>query len=165
MDCRVAHGEDHPVVGVGLANYPIVSPTYSASSINLRSSRYALQQFVTHNTYLETFAELGAVGLVLLLATLLLCFVGALRGVRALARPADFATSLISRGLIAGTFGVLVAFTFGSGEYDKQLWLLLGLLCTVPSAAGVFRGNATEGSDALFRAQVSSGNPALESRG
>ena len=50
---------------------------------------------------------------------------------RAVSTDAD----LVARGLVAGTIGLLVAYIFLSGEYEKQLWLLLGLLATIPTVA------------------------------
>ena len=36
------------------------------------------------------------------------------------------------RGLVAGTIGLLAAYVFLSAELEKPLWLVLGLLATVP---------------------------------
>jgi O-antigen ligase len=96
------------------------------------SARYGLNRLVVHNTYLETFTELGVVGLALLVVTLGAALAAAGRGVRRLSRS-DRQTSAIARGLIVGTVGLLVAYTFGSGEYEKQLWILLGLLAAIPA--------------------------------
>lgn len=131
-------GADHPLLGVGLGNYPVVSPQYAASTINLIAVRHALQGSVAHNTYFETFSELGGVGLTLLLAILGATLATAIRGIRSLSQIGDLETAILARGLVAGVIGLLVAYGFGSGEYQKQLWVLLGLLIAIPAAAGRF---------------------------
>jgi len=80
-----------------------------------------------HNMYIETFSELGVVGLVLFLGIIVAALAAAGRGIRRLARG-DPAISVIARGLLAGTIGLLVAFAFSSGQYQKQPWILFGLL-------------------------------------
>jgi hypothetical protein len=40
------------------------------------------------------------------------------------------------RGLIVGVVGLLAAYTFLSGQYEKQLWLLLGVLAAIPTVSG-----------------------------
>jgi O-antigen ligase len=126
--------ENHPLQGVGLGNFPVLEPSYTTSNIDVLKVSYALQSLVVHNTYLEILAELGLVGLILFLGA----FVGVFRGVRkavvALERLGDTSTSYLVRGLVAGSAGLLTAYFFGSAEYEKTLWLLLGLLVAAPAA-------------------------------
>jgi O-antigen ligase len=125
----------HPFGGVGLANFPIVEPRYIAANINILKAQEVLgTRLVVHNTYLELFAELGLVGLLLFLGILVATMAAAWRGVR-LMGGTSVNTGLIGRGLVAGMVGLLVAYIFLSGEYQKQLWLLLGLLTTIPTVA------------------------------
>jgi O-antigen ligase len=125
-------GARRPILGVGLGNFPVVSPRYVSSTTNLMSAQYGLNGLVVHNTYLETFSELGLVGLALLVVTLGAALAAAGRGVRRLS-PSDRQTSAIARGLIVGTVALLVQYTFVSAEYEKQLWILLGLLAAIPA--------------------------------
>jgi O-antigen ligase len=125
---------DRPLLGVGLGNYKVVEPSYTTGNINLVKVNYALRyQLETHNTYLNLLSELGSVGLALFVAILTLVAAAALRGARRLGPLRDLDGELLARGLIAGTIGTLVAYIFLSGQYEKQLWLLLGLLAAIPT--------------------------------
>jgi O-antigen ligase len=125
---------NHPIGGVGLGNFSVLEPSYTTTNVNLLKVRYALQNLVVHNTYLEILAELGIVGLILFFAALAGVFRGVWRGLASLDRLGDDPTSYLVRGLTAGFTGLLTAYFFGSGEYEKTLWLLLGLLIAVPAA-------------------------------
>jgi len=120
-------GEHRPVTGTGLGNFALASPRYAATTYNLSGAQYALGGLVVHNMYIETFSELGVVGLVLFLGIIVAALAAAGRGIRRLARG-DPAISVIARGLLAGTIGLLVAYAFSSGQYQKQPWILFGLL-------------------------------------
>jgi putative inorganic carbon (HCO3(-)) transporter len=124
---------DHPLHGVGLGNYTAVEPSYATRSIDLNYVRYIVDfRQVVHNSYLEVAAELGVVGLLLFVG-----FLGAtvVRAGRALVRDATPAgdLELYARGLLAGVIGMLIAYVFLSAQYEKQLWLVLGLLASVPA--------------------------------
>jgi len=124
--------EGHPLGGVGLGNFPTVEPSYATHTVNLTMVRQIVrEQLVAHNTYLQLAAELGLVGLGLFLAiiALPLCLAG-----RALSRLELELPELEFhvRGLVAGTVGLLIAYVFLSAEFEKPLWLLLGLLASVP---------------------------------
>jgi O-antigen ligase len=125
--------EGHPIGGVGLGNYQAVEPSYATqTSLNLTTVRFIVNdRLVVHNTYLQMAAELGVVGLFLLLAVLLVPV--RLAG-RALARLDQVLGELEFqvRGLLAGTVGLFVAYFFLSAEFEKPLWLVLALLASVP---------------------------------
>jgi O-antigen ligase len=143
-------GTDHPVLGVGVANYPIVAPRYTASTINLISARYNLRGIVAHNTYLETFSELGAVGLALLVGILGTALAMAAKAVRSSGQLGDVEATAIARGVLVGTIGLLTAYVFSSGEYQKQLWILLGILIAVRRLQHRFSGDgAREDEDTV----------------
>jgi O-antigen ligase len=148
----VRMGADHPLVGVGLANYPVVSPRYTASTINLDSARYNLRGIVAHNTYLETFSELGAVGLALLVGIFGATLAMAAKAVRSPAQLGDVETSAIARGLLVGTIGLLTAYVFSSGQYQKQLWILLGILIAVRRLQHEFAGDRAHDDEHAVRA-------------
>ena len=40
----------------------------------------------------------------------------------------DAGTGLLARALTAATVGLFMSYVFNSGEYEKQLWLILGML-------------------------------------
>jgi putative inorganic carbon (HCO3(-)) transporter len=126
---------NHPLSGVGLGNFVVVEPSYSTQSINLNFVRLVVTRpLVAHNTYLEVAAELGLGGLVLFVGILSLSARRAGRALAALAESADQLESY-ARGLLAGTIGMFAAYVFLSGQYEKQLWLVIGLLASVPALA------------------------------
>jgi O-antigen ligase len=116
----------HPVRGVGLGNFPALESQYFATNLNIvqvGSLRHF--QLVVHNTYLEILAELGIIGLILFVAVLAMT-VG--RAVAMLAQPGpEGSTRLLARSITAATVGVMTSQIFNSGEYSKQLWVLLGM--------------------------------------
>jgi O-antigen ligase len=89
-------------------------------------------QLVAHNTYLEILAELGVVGLVLFTGVLLMTLGRALAMLGRRWRE-DGAVPLYARALIAATVGLMTSQIFNSGEYSKQLWLLLGMAVAAAS--------------------------------
>jgi O-antigen ligase len=128
---RVAEG--HAVGGVGLGNYQTVEPRYSTQTVNLEFSRYIVtERLVAHNTYLQMAAELGLVGLSLLLIIVVLPLRLAARAVPRLERECDGLEFPI-RGLLAGTIGMLAAYIFLSAEFEKPLWIVLALLACAPT--------------------------------
>jgi putative inorganic carbon (hco3(-)) transporter len=126
---------NHPLNGVGLGNYIIVEPSYSTQSINLNFVRLVVTKpLVAHNSYLEVAAELGLGGLVLLVTVLTLAVSRARRALESFAKSADD-LEFYARGLLAGAIGMFVAYGFLSGQYEKQLWLVIGLLASIPVLA------------------------------
>ena len=56
---------DHPLVGVGAGNFPIVAPQYVTGTLDLPEVQLVVDQpTVAHNTYIGVLAELGVVGLI-----------------------------------------------------------------------------------------------------
>jgi O-antigen ligase len=126
-------GRDHPLGGVGLANFPLVEPQYFQTATVLLDPTNVVGRkgdLVVHNTYLELLAELGIVGVGLFVVLLAAPLVAALRRV-ALVDRARAEGSAVARGVIVGSVGLFANYIFDSGEYQKQLWLLLGLLAAV----------------------------------
>ena len=124
----------HPLAGVGLNNFPIVQSQYVTANVNLGSVRlFREARIAGHNTYLQILTELGVVGLALLLAVIGLTVLVALRSLRKLGPGADPATDALVRGLVVAAVGLLTAYGFLSGQYEKHLWLMLGGLAAIPS--------------------------------
>jgi O-antigen ligase len=93
------------------------------------------QRAPVHNTYLEIAAELGTVGILLLLGLFGVVFGATRRGVQRAAQQGQQAFELMGRGLFVGAAGMLTAFFFLSAEYEKELWLTLGLLLAFANIA------------------------------
>jgi O-antigen ligase len=122
---------NHPFGGVGLGNFVVLEPSYSTQTFNLSFVNLVVTRpLVAHNSYLEIAAELGLGGVALFIAILGLIAYRARRALRALASSAD-SLEFYARGLVAGAVGMFAAYIFLSGQYEKQLWLILGLLAAV----------------------------------
>lgn len=131
---------NHPLGGVGLGNFGIVEPSYATQTLNLERVRFVVtDQQRVHNTYFEVAAELGIVGLLVLLAVLGSSIRYAQRGIEGLTRAGDALEPWV-RGVTAGAIGMFVAYFFLSAQWEKQLWLVLGLL-----AAASALGRAVDG--------------------
>jgi O-antigen ligase len=123
---RVAR--DHPIAGVGTGNFLAVERDYVREAAPLRfSDLIAERPHVVHNVYLQTLAETGVVGL-LLLVTLI---VGLLRTFLLAARRFDElddgAMATLARALFVGLIGMLSASFFLSNGTDRRYWILLAL--------------------------------------
>ena len=114
-----------------------MSPIYAVTTDTdlPRADVVVTQGAPTHNTYLQILAELGVVGELLFLGVLGLVLEATRRGVRLLARRGKQTLELVGRGLFVGTIGMLTAFFFLSAQYEKQLWLTLGLLLAFANIA------------------------------
>ncbi len=124
---------DHPLLGVGIGNYPAAYPTYQVAAVWTNPLGHA------HNYYINVAAEAGVVGLVAFLVVLISAFVIAARLYRRALDPA-------ARTLALGTLGVLVTVAVHSvfdnifvHEMEAQLALVVGL-ATVACRLGVEPG-------------------------
>ncbi len=119
---------DHPLVGVGAGNFPVVAPRYATEPVNLPFVRLIVDEpHVAHNAYLGVFADLGIVGLIAFAVVVSSALVLAWRAAQAFERAGDLELELLSRAVLIALIGMLTAFVFLSGQYEEQLWLLLGL--------------------------------------
>jgi O-antigen ligase len=136
--------QKHPVEGVGAGNFPVSSVHYLLEPGAIaRSDSFVGTPQVAHNTYLELWAELGLVGLLLFLSMVGLCLRSALRAARVFARQGDIRMEMIARALFVALAGFLAAAFFVSREYAKDGWLLLGLAPAVLAIARSRDGPAT----------------------
>ena len=123
---------DHPLGGVGLGSYREAEPAYATQTFNLSFTQFIVTfRQLAHNMYLQVAAELGLVGLILFFTILALPLHLAARTLARFERvPAELEFS--ARGLFAGVVGLLAAYVFLSADLEKPLWLMLGLLASVP---------------------------------
>jgi O-antigen ligase len=133
----VAAAADRPLVGVGAGNFPSVEPVYGASArLNLPNVEVVVDRpHVVHNTFLEMVVELGLIGGLAFLLLVAALLAPGVRAWRSFERSGEHDMELLSRGLVIGTLGMLVAFFFVSGQAKEQLWLLLGLAIALGSLA------------------------------
>jgi O-antigen ligase len=121
--------QSHPLSGVGVGNYPVYQSEYTKFGVSLTRTpmRPSLGENA-HNLYLQTLAELGLPGLLLLMGTLCAFFIAGLRRVRVM-------ESGIRRSLLMGALGGIVAFCVDAlsspswqlGQASLFFWLVLGL--------------------------------------
>ena len=136
----LAVAADHPAFGVGAGNFTVVSPRYAEGPFDIVSVNYVVDTpKVTHNTYLNVLDELGLPGLLFLGTAFASALVPAIRRVNRLARDGDFEMEMLGRAIVLGTIGMLVAQFFFSGQYEKQLWLLMGASAAFASLASARR--------------------------
>ena len=115
---------NHPYLGVGPGNYPVLYTRYS-QTIALDSRNEGRHP---HNLYLEYFAETGLVGGLLLLGLIVL----ALRGAWRARRVFTGRDRLFAEGVFVALVGYFVNGIFlHPSAYSRYLWLVLGfgLVC------------------------------------
>lgn len=127
--------DDYPLLGVGAGNFPVVEPGYALTTVELFRVDLVLRPEVAHNTYLHVLAEYGIIGLALFLGIIAASLLLGLRAIRTFAHTGDRASELFARGLYIGMLANLAAYTFVSGQYEKQLWLLLALTAGLDAVA------------------------------
>jgi putative inorganic carbon (HCO3(-)) transporter len=119
--------EKHPLNGIGAGNFVVVEPKYAVDiNSNLPRADLVVQNHEpVHNTYLHVASELGLVGLILFLLLVGLALRACWR--RTQEMPATL-TRAVGSALFIGSIGMLVAFTFLTAQYEKQLWLVIAML-------------------------------------
>ncbi len=148
--------EDHPVLGVGVGNFPARSVDYLLRPGSTENDAYIVDTpKVPHNIYLAVLSELGIVGLLLFVAILVTALAAAIRAAREFERRSRPVLDLLSRALFLGIVGYLAALFFSSQLFEKQLWLLLAaapaLLAIAQRAPGEERLPAPLASPRLAR--------------
>jgi O-antigen ligase len=133
------------LLGVGVGNFQVLEPSYALLSINLSDIRLILDDpKVAHNTYLHVLVELGIIGLVCFTVIVLGAFLGGLRALKGLRTSGDRQTEILVRGVLIGMTGMLAAYTFISGQSEKQLWLGLGIMLSLSAVARAARARDPE---------------------
>lgn len=123
--------EENPVQGVGVGNFIPTVPDYVIRPGAIDSSE--LFQPVTgeakyaHNSYLQVWAETGAVGLALFLAIISICVAATVNAAREFNRRGNDRMEGMARGLFAAQAGLLAMAFFESIHLSHQLWLVLAL--------------------------------------
>jgi probable O-glycosylation ligase (exosortase A-associated) len=127
---------EHPVLGVGPENFRLVSPRYTS----LRQARTGAA-LVAHNTFLQTLAEQGALGLALLLATFASAAFAFRRAARA-APPTPEGRRFrdLCFGLLLSLAGFAACSMTLSNLHVDPLWWWFGL---APAAVAASRRLAT----------------------
>jgi putative inorganic carbon (HCO3(-)) transporter len=131
--------EDNVVTGVGGGNFGVAARHYLLEPGALGRSDQIIQETpAAHNAFLEVGAELGVVGLAMLLGVMVFCIAAAVRAARLFKGAGNRSMAIFSTACAVGIVGTLAADFFISEQHSKQLWLLLGLapaLLTIARAA------------------------------
>lgn len=123
---RVAN--DHPIVGVGINQFPQVSPHYvrqpgALDYVDLIVDKH----IVVHNLYLELWAETGIVGVLLFLAIVVASIREAWRAIKRFDAQGDVEMAALARTALLAVVGMLSASFFLSNIANRQIWILLAL--------------------------------------
>jgi O-antigen ligase len=119
---------DQPLGGVGTGNFPVAAVRYVQTSGPLtRADLIVDVPHATHNQYLDIIDELGIVGIAAFLTLIATAVAAAARAAHLYERRGDRQMELVSRMLVLALLGMLAADVFLSGQYSKQLWMLLAL--------------------------------------
>lgn len=127
--------EERPVIGLGFGAFKARSNELlrATPGVSFEAYRLRIGGQYAHNAYIGTLAELGLIGLGLLL----LAGVTAARAFRQSARRAaergDAALAGFARALFVSLVGFAAASLFLSTETDRALWLMLGLAIALPN--------------------------------
>jgi O-antigen ligase len=128
--------ERDPVLGAGAGNFRVVAPAYAAETVDLPQVQQIVgTPNVVHNTYLSLLAELGVPGLLAFLFIAAAATASAARSVRIARFRGDRQLELLGRGTLVALVALFSAFFFLTGEYQKFLWLFLGLGIALSSIA------------------------------
>ena len=120
--------EDYPITGVGIGNFEARSAEYVIRpGTTYRTDRVIDDPGVAHNSYLGPLAEIGIVGLALLLSIIGFSLVCTARAARRFERNGDSRMEAIARGLLVANVGLLTAAFFISAESNKFVWLMLAM--------------------------------------
>ena len=121
--------EANPIEGVGAGNFQQASIHYLLRPGTLARSDQIIgdKPKVVHNTYLGAAAELGAVGFLLFALIVGFSLLSMIRASRIYGRAENHRMQAVSLSIAVALIGNLAALFFISGEYERGLWLLLGL--------------------------------------
>jgi len=119
---------DHPILGVGVKNYPVYYQEYSrVIGLDPRS-----EPREPHNLYLEVAAETGILGLLAFGAILASVFQAVRRVHSRLQEWGERDMNSLVGAFSSGVAGYLGAAMFIHGAYPRYLWLLVGIALALP---------------------------------
>ncbi len=120
--------ESNPVVGVGGDNFALTSSNYIVQpGVTNDALQVVIDPKVAHNIFLEIWADLGIVGLILFSALVLASLRCALKAIKSFERSGRRGEEILSRALVVTLVAMIAADFFMSSLYSKQLFLLLAL--------------------------------------
>lgn len=120
--------EAHPIDGVGLAQFPAVSQDFIREPGALsRADLIVDQKIQVHNSYLQLWAEAGAIGLIFFMLLAGRSIAGSHRAAKLFERRSEPELATLSRACLLALVGALTASFFLSNLDDRRIWVLLAL--------------------------------------
>jgi O-antigen ligase len=133
--------EANPIVGLGNDNFTNAAVNYLiAPGATTRADQVVTTPQPAHNVYLEIWADLGIVGLMLFVGVVVAALRAAVSAAAILQAAGRREDEFMARALIVAIVALLAAAFFISDEYSKQLWLLLAL---APATLAVARAQGS----------------------
>jgi O-antigen ligase len=130
----------NPILGLGNNNFTSAAKNYLIQpGATARADQIITTPEPAHNTYLEIWADLGVVGILLFAGVVLYALRAALVAAAMLGRAGRHGDELLAKALVVAIVAMLAAYFFISYQYSKQLWLLFAL---APAMLGAARAEA-----------------------
>jgi putative inorganic carbon (hco3(-)) transporter len=127
---------ENPILGVGFGSFIYISEELILNTPNVDLTVYKFRgdksDFVAHNTYLGTAAELGLVGLVLYLGVLFSTALHLRRTTRRAFAAGKPFVGRVANALVIGLAAWAVTSIFLSGETARMFWIIVGLSLALP---------------------------------
>jgi putative inorganic carbon (HCO3(-)) transporter len=118
----------HPFTGVGSGNFQNAAFHYLQRPGAITNANLIVDvPHVAHNIYLEMLSDLGIPGLLAFVAIVAASLLAASRAAREFRQSGEPDLELLARCLMLSLIGFMAADFFLSGEFSKQLWLVLAL--------------------------------------
>ena len=120
---------DHPIVGVGVENYPVYYQSYSRRlGLDPR-----IEERQAHNLYLQVAAETGLFGILVFGFLLFSMLRGTLDAWRKLKISGLDSQASMVLSVATGIVGYLGAAMFIHAAYPRYFWVLAGIALAIPS--------------------------------
>jgi putative inorganic carbon (HCO3(-)) transporter len=119
--------KDHPILGVGNDNFILVENQYINQAGAIQALYIVNTPKLTHNTLLESLADLGIPGLLTLVAVLGVSISAAVRAAWIFQRLGDTQMEAMARGLVLGLIAIVTSDMFVAAAYAKYLWIPLAI--------------------------------------
>lgn len=138
---------DHPVLGIGLENYPPHFQDY-VQKLNLPSRR---ENRKSHSLYLQIAAERGIVGIASFAIVIAIALRSLFRGRRKLRECGSRMEAGIAGAIALSLLGYGVAAIFLHGEYGRYLWIMVGLAMSIAEVARRAAANSAKAAQSPLR--------------
>ena len=115
---------DHPLLGVGVAAFPIAEGTLAPEALEQRRYGRSFKWSAPHNALIQIGAELGIGGVVLFVAL----FAAAFRTLGRLRRAPFPEVAVVAQIFTASLVAFAVTASFLSQAYSAYLYTLLGMI-------------------------------------